>query len=156
MYRSKMRHVSRRWGDGLRAVMTLWAVSAVPVTKFITSTSSHIKQCRCATDGRSMKSVDSSLACCNMKTQLACQEYEPHTDTNSQFFILTRVVWLLFFCLLGKACWGWLEMYHLYLSEVTFFIVQPFQKRQGSPQGWRKLQKWMDLFSVKTVTAMVP
>jgi len=144
-------------GDaGLRAVMALWAVSTVPVTKVTPATSSHIRQCRCATDDRSGKSVDSSLSCRSMKTQLTCQEYGLRTDTNSQFCVLMRVLWLPCCCLLGNDCWGWLEMYHLCLSEVTFFIVQPFQKRQGSPQGWRKLQKWMDLFSVKTVTAMVP
>lgn len=145
-----MRHVSRRWGDGLRAAIEQ-CLSQNSLLPRVATTSSVNVPLMTEAWNRWIP-----LSCCNMKTQRACQEHRPHTDTNYQFFILTRVAWLPFFCLLGKACWGWLEMCHLFLSEVTFFIVQPFQTRQGSPQGWRKLRKWMDLFSVKTVTAMVP
>lgn len=35
-------------------------------------------------------------------------------------------MWLWFFCLLGKTCWRWLEMYRLYLSEVCLFLLSLF------------------------------
>lgn len=102
-----------------------WAVSAVPVTRFALSTRSHIKRWRCAADDRSVTG-DSSLVCCCMKTQLACQEYRPRRDANSPFFILTGVMSLRFFSLLGKTCWRWLDMCGLCLSEVCLFLLLLF------------------------------
>lgn len=144
----RYRHISRRWGHGFWAVMTLWAVSVVPVTKFSPFTSSHIKQWQ----NHRISGFLSPVAM--WKPNLLVRNLDfIQTLTPSSCSDKSGVAYIFLF-----AWQGLLRMVGNVspLPKLTFVIVQPFQKRQGSPQGWRKLQKWMDLFSVKTVTAMVP